>query len=255
MDHLSKQQLILLALLVSFVTSLATGIVTVSLMDQSPEGVGHTILQVVERTIEKAGATGTTTVVANVSEVKLNSVENAIITASKSLVKIKAKDSHLIAGSGIILSKKGIVLADKAVLAQLPDYEVVLSDGTKMPATIVQAQVHGNLVFLAPSANASRLSQFAFSPSTNPTLGQEVFSLSGTTTQVLGQGILTKLPGDDSSTGLVTASIPGSKLSSVSPLFNIKGELIGVHMAGLPSDSSGSSFYSVKGLEAVIPAL
>ena len=38
MEHLNKQQLILLTLLISFVTSIATGIVTVSLMDQAPQG-------------------------------------------------------------------------------------------------------------------------------------------------------------------------------------------------------------------------
>ena len=49
MNDLSKQQLILLALLVSFVTSLATGIFTVSLMSQAPQEVVQTINNVVER--------------------------------------------------------------------------------------------------------------------------------------------------------------------------------------------------------------
>ena len=54
MEHLTKHQLILLALLVSFVTSLATGIFTVSLMSQVPKGVTQTINQVVEKTIQVA---------------------------------------------------------------------------------------------------------------------------------------------------------------------------------------------------------
>ena len=52
MEDLDATQLILLALLVSFVTSIATGIVTVTLMDQAPPAVTQTISRVVEKTVE-----------------------------------------------------------------------------------------------------------------------------------------------------------------------------------------------------------
>jgi len=52
LNDLNKQQLILLALLVSFITSIATGIVTVTLMDQAPPGVTQTINRVVEKTVQ-----------------------------------------------------------------------------------------------------------------------------------------------------------------------------------------------------------
>lgn len=51
MEELNKQQLILLALLVSFVTSIATGIVVVALLQGAPGEVKQTIDRVIERTI------------------------------------------------------------------------------------------------------------------------------------------------------------------------------------------------------------
>ncbi len=52
MEELNKSQIVLLTLLVSFVTSLATGIVTVSLMEQGITPVTNTVNQIVERTKE-----------------------------------------------------------------------------------------------------------------------------------------------------------------------------------------------------------
>ena len=51
MDNLTKTQVVLLVLLVSFVTSMATGIVAVTLMDQAPPPVTQTINKVIEKIV------------------------------------------------------------------------------------------------------------------------------------------------------------------------------------------------------------
>lgn len=53
MEQLTKTQVVLLVLLVSFFTSLVTGIVTVTLVNQAPDPVVQNINRIIERTVER----------------------------------------------------------------------------------------------------------------------------------------------------------------------------------------------------------
>lgn len=115
-EHLTKAQIVLLTLFVSFVSSMATGIVVVTLMQQTPEPVLQTITRVVEKTIEKA----TPTVVEKPGKQVIVKDEDLMVAAIDHNIKgvislrIAGVDGEArIAGVGTIISPEGIVITDR----------------------------------------------------------------------------------------------------------------------------------------------
>jgi len=255
MEDLTKQQLILLALLVSFVTALATGIVTVSLMDQAPDGVTQTISKVIERTIE-----GTKTQSASVAGVDNTEdiAAKAVKAMLQSVVLVKNKITNVVIGKGLIVSKQGVIVTDKSVTSQAKEYKVVLHDGRELDTFIVQSQINGDIVFLMPIGTDKNLGNtikaITFAPL--PDLGQTVYSLSGTDAPILGQGVIEQVAKDpaDPNSRIIHTSIFQSKIEPGSPLFNAKGEVIGINLSSLRNED-GSRFYYIDTFKNVIPVL
>ncbi len=118
MEHLTKSQIVLLTLFVSFVASMATGIVVVTLMQQSPEPVTQTITNVVERTIEKIAPAQfqpeklAKTIIVKDEDLMVAAIDRNI----KSVVAFKTigqdGEPHT-AGVGVIVSPEGLVITDK----------------------------------------------------------------------------------------------------------------------------------------------
>ena len=255
MEHLTKQQLILLTLLVSFVTSLTTGIVTVSLMDQAPQGVTQTVSQVIERTIQAAvpqdAAVGTATSVDPTAE--------AVSQVSKSIVELESSHDDGVTGLGLVVSKQGVIIADRSAIAGLGDYVAVMPDGTHVPVAVVQMQANGDIVFLAPDQASSTVAFTPVSFGATPELGATALTLSGTSTPVLGQGLVTEaVPADPHSggndQGHISTTISSSDAMLGSPLFGSDGSVSGIATYSL-SKGDAASFYPIAQLKAVIPAL
>src|SRR3990167_6291825 len=76
---LNKSQLILLAILLSFITSIATGITTVTLLEQAPPTVTTPINRIVRETVEKIeqvqGKTVKETVVIKEEDLVVDAIE------------------------------------------------------------------------------------------------------------------------------------------------------------------------------------
>ncbi len=255
MEELSKQQLILLALLISFVTSLATGIFTVSLMSQAPQGVVQSIGQVVEKTIERAVFQNTKADA--IESRRSNSIGAAYSIVLQSTVTIRDHFTGNIKSLGLIVTNRGVILSDKSSLVVGEVYDASLSDGRIVPVSIIQSQVNGDIVFLAPTGDirSIRSNIVAASFASTTVLGQDVYSMSfvGSSTPSINSGIVSSVSTNQGPDTLISTNILTSKTLSGSPVFDSSGSIVGIHMASLGKED-GAVFYSVNNIKSVIPS-
>src|SRR3989344_6127783 len=136
LEDLNKHQLILLTLLVAFVTSIATGIITYTLLQEAPVEVTQTINRVVERTIEKvatdSGSNGEV-----VREIQVVNEEDLILESidksAKSIVRVKTlgfDGVEILSGLGLVVAPE-IVVMDSRSFSQGSNYTIHFHDGKK----------------------------------------------------------------------------------------------------------------------------
>lgn len=251
MDHLSKQQIILLALLVSFVTSLMTGIVTVSLMDQAPTGVTRTITQVVRETVAGSVTPGTSST-ASVAIAVSDQVADATAAITPSIVRLRESVSGRVAGLGVVVTPAGVIMTDKSLIDGMTAPEAVFPDGTSIPVAIVRFQIAGDIAFLAPTQvvpSNTKPASFA----SRVRLGSTVWSLSGTSTYVLSQGIVNEIsPATSGAYSAIHTTISTAKTLAGSPLFDATGAIVGLQTGSLAGDGV-ATFYPVQEVRDAIP--
>ena len=111
---LNKSQLILLAVLLSFVTSIATGITTVTLMERAPQSVTVPLTQVIRETVEKivpAKVPNTPTPPAlSDDQKKLLEELKAIKPLTVTLI-LKGETEDKVLGTGLFLGDNKVVVA------------------------------------------------------------------------------------------------------------------------------------------------
>lgn len=206
MENLTKHQLILVALLISFVTSIATGIVTVSLMDQAPKGVTQTINRVVERTVERVVAEpnkGNNIVKETIVVKEEDKIIEAIERNAKSMVRIYKIDSSVVnaenplklfVGIGIFISKDGDIATDSSIISASNSYSVVLNDGKEYDVKLTPSQDKNIVVFMKiipKEKEELSLAPAVLADSDTLKLGQTVISLGGKLRNSVSIGVIT----------------------------------------------------------------
>lgn len=266
MEGLTKQQIVLVTLLVSFVTSIATGIVTVALMDQAPPGVTQTINRVVERTIEKAVPSPNQAAAVVTKETVVVKEDDMVVQAveknTKSLVSIYAvlgtpeNTRQIFLGNGLVVGKDGMIATDVKLTNPILDdnqnpiipqtFLGVFSAGVSLPLTILFSDTATGLVLFKPTLN-DKTKNIVFVPASiadvgSLKLGQTVVALGGEKVSV-ATGIVSNISGAAaSSDGTATSTsasdtlanqtiktdvaIPGKTLGGV--LVNLSGDVVGI---------------------------
>ncbi len=121
---LNKSQLIMLALLLSFVTSIATGIVTVTLMQQAPSSIITPINKIVRETVEKIvqvpGNNTVQTVIIKEEDLIVEAISqntSSIFTIYRDGLNEAGEPIEISAGRGFALSNDGIIVVDSSLVA------------------------------------------------------------------------------------------------------------------------------------------
>lgn len=264
LEQLNKSQIVLLTLLVSFVTSIATGIVSVTLMEQAPPAITQTVNRIVERTVERvvpqegqvaAAATTQQTVTVYESDQVSSSVAKTTPVAVRLFGKGKdtyGADIELSLGLGVVATEDGLIFADGSMMADGAEVSVLRSDGIRVPARVVGRDEAAAVVRLQAATSTEtekdgtkQTMPIAWTPAVfvnSPAqLGETVVVLAGQSSLKIANGIVTALPagGEGLAAHIIETSISSDSFTIGSPLITVNGEVLGLATAASRATPGG----------------
>jgi hypothetical protein len=216
-EDLSKSQLLLLTILVNFVVSIATGVLTVSLLDQAPTTVTQTVNRIVDHTIETV-----TTQVPSIGKDTGPSSEDlltsAIANASVHTVVIQYKvGAETLSTGGLYLPSSRFVIGASSAL---PGHVTIAFPGGGAFEADKSGQ-DGSLIRYAFAADAvlPQVSAAKLIPATSLKQGQTIIGLTADGKAVTG--IVGKVDAEG-----IHAELPS--VGAGAPIVNLSGEVIGM---------------------------
>jgi hypothetical protein len=202
-EELSKSQLILLTILVNFVTSITTGILTVSLLDNTPAIVTQTVNRVVERTIETVVAAAPPAIIKAPAPSNQDLVTAAIGAAAVRAVAIYSAEtgtSTPAVSIGTYLPKTRVIVT--AAQVALPKEALIeFTNGSYVAASLAQEGKGIAIYGFADNAVLPKLSSPTLVSAGDLKLGETALALgadgsaaTGIVSRVSDKGIRTTLP-------------------------------------------------------------
>lgn len=250
MKDLNKSQLILLAILLSFVTSIATGITTVTLMQQAPASFTSPVNRVIRQTVEKIqqveGKTTVQTVVVKEEDLIVDAVSKnqpALFSITKEVQDTDFRTSEVSAGKGFAVSTDGIIVADASLV---PDKGVyyVKNDSGKFKADFISTNKAG-FSFIKIGAPLDEKNKVSFAV---PTFGDLSKMKIGQHVLVLGSTVASSIFEGLNANKSMDISVSKSNIGGL--VLNLDGEALGIALS-----NDVSSFVSIKVISDALASL
>lgn len=248
LEELNKSQIVLLTMLVSFVTSIATGIVTVALIEQAPADVTRVVQRVVERTVETVSpAEQQATVITTEKTVivkEADLIAAAVAQNKPHVVRVVNTEGDFIA-LGVIVDTAGTVATDASALNVEGTYAIDIGAEAALNATITNEGGARGIALLTIDDEAT--TQLALPGDGTFQLGQTMVAFVGASGGSIAQGIVSSL-GEG---GNVTTNIDPSDIVPGSVLINTDGDLVGLS-TGVSREVGPTSFVNARAISALL---
>lgn len=237
LGDLKAQQLVLLAVFVSFVTSVATGITTVSLIEAAPAPVQQVVNRIVERTVERVVPEEKPEVGKPVEKEVVTVVvkeEDLVIGAAdsvgKSVARIFARGSSDFVCLGLVVGAREIV-SDAATLSLDDEYDVEVNGAR---AVVRVTREGGGFALLAAPPETPAFAPATIGAAGSLKLAQSLIAVAGRAAPSVATGVLVSLSRVDAASPVVAieAALAGAEILPGTPLANIRGEVVGLRVAG-----------------------
>ncbi|MEI7709457.1 MAG: S1C family serine protease [bacterium] len=226
---LNKPQLLLLAVLLSFVTSIATGITTVTLMQQAPVSFTAPVNRIIKQTVEKIqqveGKTVTQTVVVKEEDLVVDAIaknQASVFNVTKEFLGIEGNTVKTPTGRGFVVSSDGVIVVDGTFVPDNTGNYFVKNDSGKFKAEFLFKSKDG-FSFLKIGAAVNGTDKAVF---TVPTFGDLAKMKAGQKILVFGNTIFSYI-----FEGNKTIDVSATRLNAGGMILNLDGEVLGVALS------------------------
>jgi hypothetical protein len=220
-EELSKGQLLLLTLLVNFVMSVATGIVTVSLLDQASPTITQTVNRIVEQTVQTVAPASPVAAIVTPTKAQptqQEQIENAVADAVARTVTITSPDGATQIGVGTYLPKSRAVVTAGGTL---PDQALItFANGSTSPVSLSRPGTSIAIYGFADSAALPAGPAVSLVASSTLRQGQAVLAVTGDGSAVTG--IISKVSGDQ-----ITTTLPQTPAGAA--VVDLSGNIVGIN--------------------------